>query len=86
MKLIFCPECTDIVGLRVKVMRWCACERSWGQYLDDVKAEIGGDAIPVGFANSSFAMALKGRPREGQGSSFEAFVIPVKCPSVRRAR
>ena len=84
VKLILCPTCRDIVKL-VHARRYCYCSRSYGQYLSDgLQAEIGGEAIPIGFANQSFQHALENRPEEGAGSRFEAFVIPVKCDTITK--
>lgn len=84
MKLIFCPVCEDVVKL-VASRRYCHCARSYGQYLGDgLHAEIGGEAVPIGFDNHSFARAIKQRPEEGEGSRFEAFIIPVKCDNITK--
>ena len=82
MKLIFCPNCHDIISLRWELRR-CSCGESWGYYRDDgINSVIGGGAIPLGIANDSFTKALKNRPTHGQGERFEAFVIPESCGSV----
>ena len=48
MKLIFCPKCSDVVKLwKRKRFRRCTCRKSYGRYIDDIKAEIGGEAIPL---------------------------------------
>lgn len=86
MKLIFCPLCSDVVSLHVMLgpkLRSCRCGESHGRYVDSIDAEISGKAIPIGFANHSFFMALQDRPEEGAGSTFTAFVIPKSCPSVK---
>lgn len=83
MKLIFCPVCQDILKLLYPLRR-CSCQSSWGYYRDDgLNAVIGGQAIPLGIANKSLQSALASRPEEGQGSRFEAFVIPEKCPTIK---
>lgn len=81
MKLLFCKECQDVVKL-LPDRRYCACGKSFGNYLDDLSAVIGGAAVPLGFENSSLAKALRERPAEGLGQRFEAFVIPLKCPTI----
>lgn len=82
MKLIFCLQCGDIVGL-TKVTRCCKCKLSWGRYKEDgLNAVIGGRCIPLGFDNQSLAHALRNRPDSGKGAEFLAFVIPKKCPTV----
>lgn len=83
MKLILCPVCEDVIKLNA-AGRSCECGRSWGKYLaDGLTAEIGGEAIPIGFANSELRVALAKRPKEGMGYPFSAFVIPVHCETVR---
>ncbi len=84
MKLIYCPACHDVVSLRLKTPRTCACGQAFGVYLDNVRARIGGAAIPLGFANFSFTIALRDRPASGAGECFEAFVIPEICPTIER--
>jgi hypothetical protein len=87
MKLIFCLKCKDVLKLHVGIRRDCLCGKSWGMYLENgLDADIGGRAIPLGFANSSFVAALKARPATGDGSRFEAFVIPEKCDTVHKRR
>lgn len=82
MKLIFCPDCHDILALR-KEARECECGASFGQYLDSINARIGGKAIPIGFANRSFIEALTHRPSNGMGATFTAFVIPERVESIQ---
>lgn len=84
MKLILCTSCQDVVKL-TRGGRYCDCGRSWGRYLDDdVNAEISGDAVPIGFANSQLQFALTHRPESGMGRTFDAFVIPMQCDTVRK--
>jgi hypothetical protein len=86
MKLILCPDCHDIVRLRKVKVSFCECKQSWGNYEEDgLNAVIGGKAIPLGFANGSFAEALRNQPSSGMGERFEAFVIPKKCASIRKS-
>lgn len=81
MKLLFCKSCHDIRAIRAEKTT-CACGSSWGKYTDDLNAEIGGQAVPLGLTNDSFIKALVSRPDGGLGSLFTAFVIPKKCPTV----
>ena len=70
MKLIYCPECDDVLKLNT-IPRLCKCQQSGGQYLeDDLHAEYWGKAVPLGFANPSFVKALQNRPEEGDGERF----------------
>jgi len=84
MKLFFCPVCQDVRKLGNGHEITCQCGRSGGWYKDDLYAVVTGAAIPVGFTNSSFSKALRNRPQEGVGKVFEAFVIPVECPTIER--
>ena len=82
MKGLLCEKCYDIVFLRLNVRRSCYCKQSWGEYVDELNAKIGGPCIPIGFSNKSFVHALKHRPEYGQGKPFDAFVIPRHCPTI----
>ena len=85
MKLIFCLECADVVLLRLLPegeYRSCDCGQSKGRYINNVDAEIFGSAVPIGFANRSFSLAVMSQPESGEGESFTAFVIPKECPTV----
>jgi hypothetical protein len=84
MKLILCPHCTDVRKLLVNTRTVCECGKSFGQYTDEINAEIGGDAIPLGLANASLALAIRNRPQSGMGKEFTAFVIPREVSSIRR--
>jgi hypothetical protein len=58
----------------------CECGASWGSYKGDgLNATYGGEAVPLGFANSSLAKALRNQPLVGKGRPFQAFVIPQVC-------
>ena len=84
MKLLFCPECQDVVKFwdRSKGKRYCACGASYGYYSNSVNVVMGGKGIPIGFLNSSLATALAHRPHEGLGSDFVAFVIAKQCSTI----
>jgi len=85
MKLLFCPICQDIRKLGDQKEIKCRCGRSGGWYKQDgLHAILTGRAIPIGFTNSSFIKALCTQPQEGRGRRFEAFVIPVECPTIER--
>ena len=86
MKLIFCPKCQDMLKLQ-RELRMCDCMSSWGQYDDNgIDATIGGEAIPIGIDNYTFSEAIRNRPMAGLGSTFEAFVIPEICNTVREEK
>jgi hypothetical protein len=61
-------------------------------YVDELNAEYGGKAIPLGFSNPSLLEALKERDRQIRdgveanqrwGITFDAFTIPTGAPSVK---
>jgi len=88
MKLIYCPECTDIVSMAVGSRRKCRCGMAWGMVEDSdhLRAAIGGTAIAIGFGNTSFRAAISARPQHGRGVPFDAFVIPEYASTVRRVK
>lgn len=83
MKLVLCARCWDVYKLDTKV-RQCKCLGTSGYYLDDGWHAVinGADAVPIGFANSSLANAIKTQSPDGQGVRFEAFVIPPSCDTI----
>lgn len=84
MKLIYCPECLDMKKVRMLEIRYCACGKSWGYYLDDdLTAEIGGSAIPIAIANDELGEAIARRPETGRGSHLEARVLPRRYATLR---
>lgn len=83
MKLLFCAQCNDVVALR-EYRRKCSCRKSWGQYIDNINAIIGGKAIPLGFANESLTAALRNQPQHAPGKRFDAFVIEKECPRIEK--
>ncbi len=89
MKIVFCPRCQDVFKLQIK-KRHCDCGKSYGLYLSDgVAAQIGGDAIPLGINNQSFAQALHltglmTKNPDMPGIPFNAFIIPEPCGTIRR--
>jgi hypothetical protein len=84
MKLIFCPKCNDIIKLNYNDQT-CSCKTSGGYYLTNgLNAEYWGNAIPIGINWSSFLNTIKYQPQQGQGKTFEAFVIPFKCKTMKK--
>jgi hypothetical protein len=82
MKLIFCSSCQDVFKLRSEI-HYCECGKIWGRYKrDGLYAEISDQAIPLGFNNHHFRLAVKNRPVSGLGKSFVAFVIPKDCGTI----
>ncbi len=82
MKLILCYKCQDVVKGDF-APRTCKCGASGIQYLNDLNAIYWGDAVPLGFANSSLVDAVSHQPLGGMGREFKAFVIPVVCPTFK---
>ena len=74
MKLILCPKCSDVVKCGNRVKRYCSCRKSWGKYVDELYAEIGGYAICVCLANSGLVDAIRHQPETGWGHEFKAWV------------
>lgn len=92
MKLFFCPSCSDVQKLLVGTIRTCSCGKSSGKYIDQINSEYYGDAVPLGFSNSSLIAALEERERailDGKeakmplGIEFTAFTMPSGAPSVK---
>jgi hypothetical protein len=80
MKLIYCSNCQDIVRLYIDEERFCKCGECSGAYVDRINAWYKGNhAIPLGFHNMSFSVAISSQPEEGWGENFKAFVIPKEC-------
>jgi len=83
MKLIYCPECRDVVALIFEERR-CLCGRSFGFYKPDcINAVTGGEAIAIGFDNHSFEEALSSRLEFGDVREFTAFVVPRVWRSIK---
>lgn len=84
MKLLFCSICHDVFRLDHDA-RECHCGLVGGKYVDDLNAEYyGKDAIPLGFANETFAEAVCNQPHAGMGERFTAFVIPKECDTFKK--
>ena len=84
MKLLLCKSlaCRDIVKLS-KTTRTCQCGATGGHYKEDgLNAVYYGNAIPIGFHNSSFTDAISNQPEYGSGVEFTAFVIPDNVPTI----
>ena len=81
MKLLHCKECKDVFRIFSEEETSCKCGKVKGQYEEDgLHAWYSGEpAVPLGFANSSFRLALERQPERGWGEEFEAFVIEKEC-------
>ena len=59
MKLLYCPQCGDLVALRAKT-RTCACGHASGQYLGRTKAVVRGKDVQVlALASDRFDTLMK---------------------------
>jgi hypothetical protein len=83
MKLLYCKSCHDIFNLTGN-KKTCSCQKSAGYYINDLDAIYSGDAIPLGFSNSSFTDALKKQPEVGPGKHFVAFIIEKNCKTFKK--
>lgn len=85
MKLLYCPECSDIVLLRNQ-MRSCECGRARGRYLEDGwHAVVSDSAIMLGIANRSLIEAIVAHKKDASKPlDFRAFIIEDPCPRVER--
>ena len=91
MKLLYCPECSSVFNLAQKPKK-CACGICGGQYLPDrLNAEYYGPAVVFGIGNASFSRAAavqsewdrEAKP-DALGAPFDAFMIPVNAPTVKK--
>jgi|GEM_PF-6287036 hypothetical protein len=81
MILIFCPECDDIVSLTDREMRYCKCKKSGGMYVNEVRAEIEGKAVPLEVDIDHIKIECK-RIKKSAPFSFWAFIPPDDSPFV----
>lgn len=86
MKLLFCPECSDVLAL-VGEWRRCRCGASSGRYLDEdgTTAAIRGLAVPLVIADRSLRDAVTGRAN-GDVWPISAGVLPENHRSVSRTK
>ena len=80
MKLLFCPNCEDIVKLNMRT-RFCLCGNVSGRYLDNRLAVYTGDAVPLGIDNKALLHAMTRWEETGFGLNFDAFTISKDCPT-----
>lgn len=57
MKLILCENCWDVFKLQ-KGMRQCSCGEVFGRYIDNVNAEVSGNAVSIGLGNGALEKAI----------------------------
>ena len=76
MKLVYCPDCQDLVRL-FREDRRCKCGQSGGHYEPNGRdAVLWGQAIPFGLDNFELGRALQRRPEAGLGRAVSFFIIP----------
>jgi hypothetical protein len=87
MKLIFCPECHDVVRL-LEFQRECRCRASWGCYRPDGEnIVVGGKGVPMAIAGGSITRALrllKEYPDSETGPDLDAWFFSPKFHKVTR--
>lgn len=89
MKLLMCLDCGDIFNL-TRDIKQCSCGKTKGRYTGNLNAVYTGNAQPIGFANSSFSVALQLQKIQDKhdlsefqmGVKFEAFFIPKFAKSI----
>lgn len=91
MKLMLCPDCTNLVPLSRRRMRKCRCGRVRGKYLKDGwHAEVYGDPIMIGMDTNELHEVARNRglhERENSAappSHLAAWVMPRDTPRVER--
>ena len=76
MKLLYCPQCGDLVALRAK-NRTCACGHASGQYLGRTKAVVRGKDVQVlALANDRFDTLMKQAVRATPTTSGDDYRLP----------
>ncbi len=88
MKLIYCPNCEDIIKLKLEIITMCQCSESSGRYLDGINAEISGLAIPLEISNDEFINALSMINKNNKQTykdyiPFNAFIVPNDCKTIK---
>ena len=59
MKLLWCPECKDVVSLILRETRVCKCGKTAGKYVSDcITAIITEGAVVFGIDNNTLSTAL----------------------------
>lgn len=83
MKLLYCPNCHDIVRIfDKKGIRYCTCRASFAYPKDNINVVVGGNGIPLGIADNTLNGAIRSRPIRGKGCSFSSYVIPLNSKSI----
>ena len=72
MKLLFCPQCGDVVALRSD-SRTCTCGASAGHYIHSVVAEVRGPCLVLSFPDHEFVAAVRAQILHGDPKSIAAF-------------
>jgi hypothetical protein len=86
MKLIYCPECSDLVTLTPDtVKRECRSKCSWGHYLqdDNINAVYGGKAVPIGINSHNLDSAIECQ-LDDVPLHFSAYIVPKNCETFKR--
>ena len=76
MKLVFCPACNDIISLRFREVRTCACGAVGGVNINTKYCIISSEAIPLELDDLSLGKALRYRPTaDERGYTIEARTV-----------
>ena len=81
MKLLFCPNCTDVFNLVLDKEKSCSCGQTKGKYIDKLNAVYEGSGIPIGFNNTQFTYALRQKYQKDLILEFTAFTISSTSPT-----
>ena len=85
MKLLFCPDCGDVVQLR-SAIRSCSCKAVEGRYVNDQLVEVTGERAEVlGMDSYSIQAGLTlVDVSEKRGPTIVAWMFPHGAEHVRR--
>jgi len=72
MKLLFCPECSDVIKLDLGYTRECHCGLCRGKYIDDTHAVTNGKGLCIAMANPDISQAYA-------KVHFDGTVMPIRC-------
>ena len=81
MKLLFCPECSDVIKLSYK-KRFCFCKKSYGYIKDEITgvcdvAYINSVGMPLAIDNNDLVRAFNSRKTEDSAWVIKAWVLPM---------
>lgn len=96
MKILLCHKCTDFFSLTTLHVRKCLCGAVSGSYSSDglnavVEYTNEEEYSVLGISNPTLVSAIRdqmnyGDLSSGLGRKFDAFVIPMCAPTVKREK